>query len=143
MVKLVKLFIVVFAITISTESFAQIFRVKAGVNFANMVVKDDDDNYSEDFKMKPGFHFGASAEIPIGELLAFEPGLLYSLKGFKFKEEDSGDEIVLTWNLSYIEIPLNLKATFDVGTVRIYTLLGPYIRYRINRKVQGEIHVHG
>ncbi len=30
-----------------------------------MIIKDDDNTFSDDLKMKPGFHLGVTAEFPI------------------------------------------------------------------------------
>ncbi|MDY0099156.1 MAG: porin family protein [Bacteroidales bacterium] len=117
-------FLVVFALlAFATESFAQTYGVKAGLNFSNMLMKDDDHTYSDDYEMKPGFHLGPVAEIPINDLLSFETGLIFSAKGFKYSE-DSYD---MKLNLFYLDIPLTAKARYDAGFGNIYGLIGPYL----------------
>lgn len=74
MKKLIRLTIALLLITTVTESFAQTFGVKAGLNLSNMLMKDDDGTYSDDFKMNPGFHFGPTMELPINETVSFETG---------------------------------------------------------------------
>lgn len=57
MKNLVKLFVVVIVFTLTTNGlWAQNFGIKAGLNLSNMLVSDDNDTYSNDFKTKPGFH---------------------------------------------------------------------------------------
>lgn len=54
MKNLIKLFVFVVVLTMTSDSFAQIFRAKAGLNLSSMLYKDDDGVYSDDLKMKPG-----------------------------------------------------------------------------------------
>lgn len=51
MKRLTNLLIVVLLFRMSTESFAQLVGIKAGANMTNMLIKDDEDTYSHDFKM--------------------------------------------------------------------------------------------
>ena len=41
-----------------------------------MLDKDEDGTYSDDFKMKPGFHVGGIVDFPISEIFSVETGLL-------------------------------------------------------------------
>lgn len=125
-----KFFIVVALLAIATGSYAQTFGVKAGLNLSNMVIKDDDHTYSDDYEMKPGFHLGPIAEFPINDMLTFETGLIISAKGFKYSE-DSYD---MKLNLYYLDIPLTAKASYDAGFGKIYGLLGPYLGIGLSGK---------
>ena len=106
---LAKILVVVIVCTMTTDLFAQNFVVKGGLNLSNMVTKDDDDTYSDDFKMRPGFHVGAAVEFPINEMFSFETGLLLSTKGFQTSEEETYDGEILKYeqklNLLYFDIP--------------------------------------
>lgn len=51
-----KSLLLVILTVVSANVFAQTFSVKAGLNMANMVLKDDNYTYSDDFKMKPGIN---------------------------------------------------------------------------------------
>ena len=86
---LVKFFVVVIAFTMTTELFAQNFGVRAGLNLSNMLMKDDDDTYSDEFTMNPGFHVGPTVEFPINEIFSFESGLLLTTKGFKISDKET------------------------------------------------------
>ncbi len=142
MKNLVKLFVVVIAFTMTTELFAQNFGVKAGLNLSNMLMKDDDDTYSDDFKMNPGFHIGATAEFPLAEMISFETGLLLSTKGFTVSEEETfmGEtyKIEGKMNLLYLDIPLTAKASFDLGGAKIYGAFGPYLGMGLSGKSKYE-----
>lgn len=143
MKNLIKLLILVFAFSAATETIAQTFGVKAGLNLSNMLVKDDDDTYSDDFKMKPGFHVGVTAEFPFSDMVSFETGLLLSTKGYKISEEESimGETLKFEGkaNLLYIDIPLTAKATFDVGGAKLYGTFGPYLGFGLSGKYKSEV----
>ncbi len=127
----IKLSIVVLLLVNGTESFAQTFGIKVGLNLSNMIMKDDDETYSEEFKMKPGFHFGPTIEIPISELFSFESGLMLSTKGYKESVKISYGGCISERNtkvyMLYIDIPLTAKVTFDVGGTKLFGTFGPYI----------------
>ncbi len=116
-----KILVVVTLLTIVTESKAQIVGIKAGLNLANMVIKNDNMTMSEDFTMNPMFHVGPTLEFPLGEVLSFETGLLLSVKGYNY-DEGQHDKT----NLFYLDVPLRAKATFDIGGIGIYGAAGPY-----------------
>lgn len=117
-------------VAISNTTFAQTFGVKVGLNMATLSAKDSLENYGELFDMKPGFHVGVTAEFQINEMLSFEPNVLLSTKGYKFKiEEEFLGEVFKsesTVNLVYIDIPLPIKVKFGEET-KFYGAAGPYI----------------
>lgn len=131
MKNLAKLIIVIIAFTMSSELFAQKFAVKAGLNLSNMLIKEDGETYSDDFKMRTGFHVGATVDFPINDMFSFETGLLLSTKGFKMSEEETYEGETYTYeeklNLLYFDIPLTAKVSFDAGGAKIYGLFGPYL----------------
>jgi len=126
----------------STELFAQNFRVKAGLNLSNMLMKDYNETYSDDFKMNPGFHIGSTAEFPLTEMISFETGLFLSTKGFKKSEEEiimsETIEIEEELNLLYLDIPLTAKVSFDLDGAKIYGVLGPYLGMGLSGKSKYE-----
>ncbi len=146
MKNLIKLSIVVLLLSIGSDSFAQTFGIKAGLNLSNFRIKDDDDTLSDDFKMNSGFHIGPTVEFPINELFSFESGLLLSTKGFKVS--DKGTHLDETFdykqklNLLYLDVPLTAKATYDIGGAKIYGTFGPYIGTGLSGKAKYEADGH-
>lgn len=134
----VKQLVLIVLISLPGILSAQILGIRGGVNLANLTAKDDDVNYSEDFKSKLGFQAGLTAEFPMSDMISFETGLLLSTKGAKL--EDSDDEVTSTgtMNLNYLEIPLTAKAYFSEGPTRVFGLLGPYLGYGISGKTKYE-----
>lgn len=130
MKKFMKLLVVILLLTITASSYAQKFGIKAGLNLSNMLIKDDQDTYSTDFKMSPGFHVGPTAEIPINKMFSFETALLLSTKGYKYSESGYTESA----NLLYLDLPLTAKASFDIGSIKIYGAFGPYIGMGLSGK---------
>jgi hypothetical protein len=143
MKKIKNLLFILLLITLASATFAQSFGVKAGLNLSNMVVKDDDDTYSDDYKMLPGFHLGVVADIPFSDMFSFEPGLLLSTKGFKYdlSEEYLGEtmESKMKMSLYYLDIPLNLKASFGSDDTKFFVTFGPYLGMGLSGKTKSEV----
>lgn len=131
MKNVIKLWIFVLVVSMTTGAFAQNFGLKGGLNLSNILAKDDNTTYSDDFKMNPGFHIGATAEFPFSDMFSFETGLLLSTKGYKISEEETfmgkKIEMKIKTNLFYLDIPLTAKASFDLGDAKVFGLFGPYI----------------
>lgn len=123
------------------------FGVKGGLNLSKLHAKDDEDNYSADYKLKPGFHIGVTAEMPITETIAFETGLLLSTKGFKMNESEAQvgglSEFNATVNLLYLDLPLTAKTYFTVGGTRLFGVFGPTIGYGLSGKSKFEATING
>lgn len=131
MKKLIILLLAVFLISSVSETYATTFGVKGGLNLSNMFMKDNSGTYSTEFEMLPGFQIGATAEFDINEKYAFETGLLFATKGYKFEHSVAGEEYSSTLTLNYIDIPLAGKGYFNVQNFDVYGLLGAYIGYGI------------
>ncbi len=105
------------------------FGVLAGVNLQTINGKNFlGTKLSND--MITGFHIGVNAQIPIVPEFYFQPGLMFSTKGFKNTENN----ITNTLNISYIELPLNFVYKGGLGNGFIYIGLGPYLGYGVSGK---------
>lgn len=102
------------------------FGAKAGVNFASITGDETDD-----LDMRTSLHVGVVAEIVISDKFSFQPELLYSAQGAKYKE--TGDEE--TYKLDYLNLPLMAK--FYVGEG--FSLeAGPQIGFLLSAEVDWE-----
>lgn len=108
------------------------FGLRAGVNFQNLNGKDANGNKLEN-KLKPGFHVGANAEIPVAPDYYIQPGLLFSTKGAKSEGTTS-----YKTNLSYVEVPVNFVYKPVLGTGRVIVGFGPYAAFAVGGKVKPE-----
>jgi len=144
MKSITKLLLVVMVSLLSFESNAQIFRIIGGLNLSNMLAKDDEDTYSNDFKMKPGFHIGTTAEFQLSSVLSLGTGLLLDTKGFKTKEEGQDWVNKDKLNLYYLDIPIVLKVSHDFESgLKMFGVIGPYIGVGLSGKVKGEYEHQG
>ena len=127
----------------AAESLAQTFGIKAGLNLSDMLIKDDDKNYTDNSTMKPGFNAGATLEFPIKGMFSFDMGLLLSTKGYKLDEKDGNYESTSTTKLLYIDIPLTAKAYFNVRGAKIYGAIGPYLGIGLSGESNYEVTING
>ena len=126
-----------FTLLLAHQSNAQSFIVKGGFNLSKIYAADEDDTYSDEYDMKPGFHVGGAVEIPINQNFMFEPGIIFITKGVKMEEPDY--EISSKANLNYVDIPLLFKASSsNDGGLGFYGALGPYIGIGISGQVAME-----
>jgi hypothetical protein len=121
----------VFLLIVCAASFAAAqaqvkLGVKGGLNLANLVGPDVEDN-----SMKLGFHLGGFANIPLADKFSFQPELVFSAQGAKF--EDPGDDI--KYRLSYINIPL-LGQYNDPSC--FYAETGPQIGFLLAAKAKDD-----
>lgn len=109
------------------------FGILAGVNFQNLNGKDFNGAKLEN-DMIIGVHAGVNAQIPIAPEFYFQPGLQFSTKGAKQTE----NAITSTYQLSYLELPLNLVYKGALGNGFVMIGFGPYVGYGIKGKVKLE-----
>lgn len=104
------------------------FGVKAGANVSNIW-----DTEAEDFSADPkaGFAGGVFATIPLGRIVALQPEVMFSQKGFK----GSGTFMTIPYEMertaNYIDIPL-LVAIRPAPFLSI--VAGPQIGFQLSQK---------
>jgi hypothetical protein len=101
--------------------------VKAGFNYANVY-----DSEGEEFKSnaKFGFVAGVYVAIPVWKYLGFQPGILFSQKGFNGTGRILGGAYEFTRTTNYIDIPLLLS----IKPVDMLTLvIGPQYSYLLKQ----------
>ena len=103
---------------------SQIYRIKGGVNLNSVLYKTEKGELNNVYDMtNPGFHIGATMNNPLSELLSIESGLLVSLKGFKVDVNNSSDyNAGNITNLYYLDVPIAIKASFDMGASSLWYL---------------------
>jgi opacity protein-like surface antigen len=144
MKKLSTLLLFAFIAIFSSQSYAQIIAVQGGLNLSNMMEKDDDETYSDDYNTKPGFHLGVTAEFPLSDANSFQTGLLVSTKGMKIDESDDFGSYEVTANLVYLEIPLLFKKSFELnGGNKFFGAVGPYIGYGVAGTIKSKVDFMG
>jgi hypothetical protein len=125
--------LIITVLFLAISSNAQVkFGLQGGLNLSNVTEKDKDVTYSKDYKSKPGFNLGVTAEFSKSEKLSFESGLFFSTKGHKV--EDTG--IKITVNFNYLEVPVNVIYKIDLGSSKVFLKAGPYFGYAVSGKVK-------
>jgi opacity protein-like surface antigen len=92
---------------------------------------------------KASFYVGAIADISVSPIFSVQPGLTYVGKGGKLDFSEAAEEMGLdpselegaekiTFNYSYLEIPVNLVANFNAGTGKFFVGAGPYAAYALS-----------
>ncbi|RWU08361.1 porin family protein [Pedobacter chitinilyticus] len=96
---------------------------------------------------KTSFYVGAVADINISPIFSFQPGLTYIGKGGKFNVDEMIEQMgadpsefegvdKVTFNYSYLELPLNLLANFNAGTGKFFIGAGPYAAYALSANMK-------
>lgn len=107
------------------------FGIRAGINFQNLNGKDNSgDKLNND--LKTGFNIGANAEIPVGVDFYLQPGLLFTTKGTKFDIS----QVKTTWNISYLELPVNFIYKPELGDGKVLLGFGPYAAFALGGKTK-------
>ena len=133
----IKLLIFTLLITITCDSLAQSFGIKAGYNSSIMLIEESETgfpyettSYNNNIKMKHGFNIGAIAEFPILKYLTLETGVILNTRGYKNSYEDNTFDTTIaiseSHNLYYLDIPLSAKIPFSIKGLNFYGSLGGY-----------------
>lgn len=127
--------------------FAQKFGVRAGGNASTMLMKDNDNTYTS--TPTPGFHVGVFYNFELKNTLSFQPEIHFTSKGTSSMLSGAAvigfpvdSKVELT--TYYLDIPLNVKSTFDLFKNKMYVTLGPVIgiglagKYKNSMTLMGE-----
>jgi hypothetical protein len=92
------------------------FGLMGGLNIATMV-KTNDASFQSDPLL--GFNGGALLQIPLGRIIAIQPEVLYSQKGYKSTGTYLGQDYDYLRHTDFVDVPLLLKlnATENFGFV--------------------------
>lgn len=135
--------LIVLAVSVSQLSAQVRFGVKAGLNLSNISQQFKESDYEMTTHFLPAFHVGLVADVPFSGQFSFQPGVLFSVKGYSmdvqemledFYGEDLPDGFesdgYARTKFNYIEIPLNLA--FKANDFQIAA--GPYVALGISGK---------
>ena len=125
---------ITFMVMLATGALSQsvtTYGLRAGVNFQNINGKNAAGDRLE-YRITPGFHIGANAEIPLADDYFIQPGVLFTTKGAKEKSSDS------KLSFSYIEVPVNFLYKPVLGTGKLLLGFGPYAAFGVKAKYNPE-----
>lgn len=128
------------AMVVAGTAMAQSTQIKAGINLANISVTDN--GRVEEANQLTSFHVGLVADMPLGSVLSFQPGILFTGKGAKTQSGDASTNNYskATTNPYYIEVPANLVFKAPIGSsAKLFVGAGPYLGVGIGGKSKIEI----
>ncbi len=126
-----KLFILLAFIFVTSVSFSQGLGFRGSIGVSNVIAGKE--SIFSTFENKIAYSFGADYEAKIFGFLHFNPAVLYSSKGFGLKYSGEFIKIENTYNLNYIEVPMDLLLKFHLGeNFSIAAFGGPYAAYLIS-----------
>ncbi len=134
------------SLVLTTAAQAQI-GIKGGVTLSNLAQKAFEDEGS-DFEENStvGFQAGIFAELPIGEVFAIQPELLFIQKGGKSEFNIGNSSYERNFHYNYIEVPVLAKVkagSTDGSGIGLFFYGGPFVSYAINGKIDNDITILG
>lgn len=108
--------------------------VKGGISFSN-IIKTDDSDFKTDYTT--GYNAGVFINIPIVSVLALQPELMFSQKGYKSERTGLGlGNGTLTQTTNWIEVPILAKISPAAG---FSFYVGPQVSFltKTNTKYEG------
>lgn len=118
------------------------FGIKAGASFSTLYTSGTNTGLNSDqYKSKVGYHFGVMMEYSLSEKFSIQPEFMYLNHGANLKKDNSFLMTDGHITLNTLQLPVNLKAKFDLGIInsKVFVYAGPYIGYNIYGKVAGKI----
>ena len=137
--KITYLTIIASSLMAITNVNAQILRIKGGMNLSNMLIEDNDNNYSENFKNRLGYQLGLTFQTSNENVFTFEGGVNFATRGYNYDEtmnvEGINMKVEQETRLNYLNVPLVAKATYELGKAKVYGKLGPYLSMGLKGEV--------
>lgn len=107
------------------------FGVKGGFNMSNLYNSGDD---VDDNNVLYGFNAGVYATLPISDMVAIQPEVLFTTKGAELEYNNAFAQGDAKFRLNYIEVPLlvrvNVTKNFNIHA-------GGYASYLVSSKISG------
>lgn len=132
-------------VAVNAQDKPVFFGVKAGLALPSITASGM--GISITTSSKTSFYVGAVADVNISPIFSFQPGLTYVGKGGKFDIGEMAEAMgadpsdfegvdKITFNYSYLELPLNLLANFNAGTGKVFVGAGPYAAYALSANMK-------
>ena len=130
--------LVMFGLSAMSQTEGIHFGLKGGINFQNINGKDANGDKLK-FDMVTRFNAGVVVEIPVAPEFFFQSGLSYTTKGAKSTGNFLGANTNGEYNISYLELPLNLLYKPLLGKGHLLLGFGPYVAYGLGGKAKFKI----
>lgn len=114
--------------------------VKLGGNLSGMRLKDQS-GFTK-VELRPGFHVGGTADLPLTAQLFLQPALLFTSKGFTVGKKAIAENLYgvdkIKFTSYYLELPVNLVYKLPMGPGKMLFGAGPYIAYGLGGRWKAE-----
>lgn len=125
MKKISFIFAVIAAMIFAADADAQV-SVGAGYSHETMTSRIGDDSESDGFD---GFYLEATYDwnfLTRGwGMLGLQPGLRFAYVGESETEEEMGYRAKVSWNETYVDVPVYVKYSYPLGRVKLSAFAGP------------------
>ena len=139
-----KKFILIMLATVLTVGYAQAqFKIggRVGLTFTSVwgsavpkaVLEKD-----SDVESLLGVQAGIVAEYNFSKNFAIQPAVLFATQGYATREKVDNRELLMNFNLNYIQMPVNLMFKAGSRNVKFILYTGPYVGYALNGKWKKE-----
>lgn len=106
------------------------FGLKGGVNGAKLI--GEDAKLDGNWKDRIAYCGGILISFNLGNILAIQPEVMYTMKGAKMNDIDIGGQLFnAKITAGYIEIPLLLKLRLPLGIITPFVFGGPSVGFRL------------
>ena len=123
-----KLLLVLAVVASAVTMNAQSIGIQAGLNFAQGAF--DEGISADSLKSITGIRIGPVFQFPLGTILELHTGAIYSQRGYEITEQAR----IGKYTIDYIEIPIALAASFDLGGIGAFVKGGPILGIGIGGK---------
>ena len=106
-------------------------------------------NYSDDVAANAdvrgvtGFLIGAGLNAPLTKFISVQPEFYLIQKGSYREWNIFGSTATYKEKLNYLEVPVLIKASYDLDELTIYANTGPYIAFALGGRYKGDGNVAG
>ncbi len=117
------------------------YGVVGGAVFANQSIETeglDLLNIDYDTNSRFSWEAGMLVDIPIDDAFSVQPSLLLSNKGYRYKDEVDGFEIVVKSKPLYLHIPIPVLIHQEFEGLNLFGGLGPYLSIGIGGEIDTE-----
>lgn len=116
--------------------------VRAGLNLSSYTMDHKDSETETKTKNYTGFQVGAVYDMPMGDDLSIQTGLLFTQKGTEYDLEDAFDvgsneevEGYMRQRLNYLEVPISLAIKLN----NFHFAAGPYLAFGLGGKYDMDV----
>lgn len=123
------------ALAISVSASAQ-FGVIGGITMSSAEASRENFN-AENVNL---YHVGITYNVDLG-MLSLQPSLLYQMKGASLEQNVAGGVELASFDTKtgYVEVPVAIKAGLDLGLLKPYAFVEPFVGFAINTEEDSEL----